>query len=251
MPKTILRYSRDTRLWLKGNGFSQLQEAVHDLCEKIYPMSCRLTPPFDPAWEYVYYDINSSVQFRLYETDTYPPDGFQSLFFSPTDYIPSPLGNLGSRPGQTFERQVKVCAGAIVYNPKHIKSGSERSRPSTFREDWGIELKHHFEAGEPTNRFEFDLPIRALAYPLGYQTNYKGFFESLNSKGVEPVLFQDLPRYPEYNRIKSKIIPTSIATENGYLMQRFDEAQKRWRGFIVATLWKGIFFQKGKEIFLE
>jgi hypothetical protein len=237
------------RVWLKHNQFDAFHAVVVEGCALMYPLSRDL--PISGSPEIRYYDINyPDLNFCLFETDTYPPDGFISTYFYAADYIPGPFGNLGQLTGDDeFERHVSLHHGKIQHDPDHGKHNvSQRAPPrlrkSVFVEQWGVEAVHIFREGRPTNEFWYSM--RATDFNLGTP----GLGRLIRKLDLSPVTDSDIRESPAYARLCQRY--GTVEFEHHYFHeQEFDPDQRRWRGFINAKVKTGFLSSTWQQIYLE
>lgn len=250
-PRTRLVYSNDTRVWLLGAGFERLHSFVNRLCDLAYKRSS-IIPPDES--ENRCYDTISEIVFPQYETDFYPPDGFESVFVEFADTIPSPFGNLGVRDGATdFNRSIKIFLGRIESNPNHGRGNvsqtkSPRLRKSKLVKKWGILVHHKFIDRRPTLDFSFALTANDISGQSEYSPNYKGLLEMLDLDVV----------YGEgrYHTANGKSIDTLATVEraldkrnesivNEWIYEEYwQESTKSWRPAVDVRVKTGWFSSK-------
>lgn len=249
-PQTELRYSNDVnrRLWLLNNGFEVLHEAVRIGCQRVYAMSSSITP--SQNYELHYYDVNSpSNSFTLYETDTYPPDGYEGLFFCPRDRTPGPFGDFGFGTGETSERTFSLHAGRIAHNPEHgLRNVSQtkppRMRRSTFREDWAFTAEHLFVEGQPTSQFTFWMTAVHLC---GDNMGTHGLLRFL---GLKPVTLDRLVELPSYRQLLGRLPGLKVEFEPFY-EEELDSRTNRWRGVVSANIKTGWLSSERRKFLLD
>ena len=218
------------RIWLLPGNFDLLHGVLLRLCEEIvYPISCQIEPGANTDLLRYYNVRNPTINFKLYETDTYPPDGHKGLFFHASDYTPGPWGNMGAvREKGEFQRCVALYQGTIVHNPEHGEHNASereppRSRKSVFSTGWGFQFSHIYFDGKPTNEFRFHLDASTLSQSSAY-----GLLRLLE---LLPVTKEELIRMPGYQCLRDQY--EIVDLERGpWFEEEFDQQEKCWRPFV-------------------
>lgn len=194
---TNLEYSGHGRVWFRNGGFEYLHEIVNDLCDLAYGISSKIDPSDS---ENQIFDAIPGYHFSRWETDYYPPDGYESVFVEFRDRIPSPFGNLGVKSGdRDFDRSVHVFKGRIEHDPLHTERSAINEQPPRIRksklvEEFGIEVKHRFVDRQATTNFSYSLTGHTLSSQGEYSPNYKGLLKLL---GLVAVTGSELKNMPE------------------------------------------------------
>lgn len=256
-PRTILEYRLHSRVWLMDNGFERLHEFVNKLCDLAYLASCRI-PSIES--ENKCYDVVSDIHFPRYDTDFYPPDGYESIFVEFHDFIPSPFGNQGVRAEATdYDRPMRIFMGRVEPNPSHGKGNVSQTEPPRLRkskliEKWGIDVDHRFADRLPTLDFSYSLTSHHVGWQSEHSPNYKGLLSVL---GLVPVVGegkygivrgQCVTSLPEVQKALSEVdgsIVYEVVHEEDWLPSR-----QVWRPFIDVTVKSGWFSTEKRRIFL-
>ena len=238
------------RLWLLDEGFGRLHGVIRGACERAHSLSSSIAVG-STGTDIRYYDVDHPVvSFSLYDTDTYPPDGYSGMFLCLHDFIPGPFGNLGSlaKMGQA-ERMISLHYGQIVHNPGHgISNVSQREAPrlrkSIFQEFWGFRADHVFRNALPTTEFLYSVQATDMS---GSNPNVAGLVALLE---LNPVDVNALRRLPEYTRLLSSNV--ILSTENcRFYEQELNRDTEQWHGFVNVQVKTGFLSSEWQRVFLE
>ena len=205
------------------------------------------------------YDTTSDIHFSRYETDFYPPDGYESIFVEFSDFIPSPFGNLGVRDESTdFDRPMRIFLGRVEHNPDHGKNNVSETEPPRLRksklvEKWGIRVEHRFIDRKPTAKFLYSLTAHSLTSQCQYSPNYKGLLSVL---GLEVVTGGD--NWPVSGKPVTSLsdVRKELSDVNGTIVyesvhEEEWRPEKIWRPFIEITVKSGWFSSEKRRMYLQ
>ena len=201
------------------------------------------------------YDTISEIHFPRYDTDFYPPDGYESVFVEFHDLIPSPFGNQGVREGATdFDRPMRIFFGRVEHDPDHGKNNvsetkQPRLRKSKLVEKWGIRVKHRFVDRKPTLDFSYSLTAHELSSQDQYSPNYKGLLSVLGLEAVagggQYCLVTGLPD-----------VRKALLDSNGTIVYEsvheevWQPENESWRPFVDVTVKSGWFSSDKRRLYL-
>lgn len=241
------------RIWFEGDGYAKVIKAIEGCCWTAIVMGQRFVP--DPERALNYFDFNSDANhhFEQFRTDDYPPDGYASLYFHPSDSIPSPWGNLGYSASGNFWRDVRVCYGAICDNPNHASHAvanraPPRLRPVVFSEVWGVSLLHCYVNRQPTNQFQVSL---GNGVDLACGPGEYGFFKQFDAEVMSVDAIRTLPGVQKLYQMGQKVEIQWWMMNHHYPAQRYDPESGRWRGIVTADIKEGFFSTTRREFFVE
>ena len=254
--RTNLEYSLHSRVWLLDGGFERLHLFVNELCNLAYEKSAKVSPSESQDQ---CYDTISEIHFSRYDTDFFPPDGYESIFVEFRDFIPSPFGNQGVREDATdFDRPMRIFLGRVDHDPEHGKSNvsetkQPRLRKSKLVEKWGISVDHRFIERKPTLDFSYSLTAYAVSGQSQYSPNYKGLLSILRLEvvtgGGQYCLVKGKPvaSLPDVRKVLSNcngsIIYESVHEEE------WQSANRTWQPFVDVTVKSGWFSSEKLRIY--
>ncbi len=253
--RTELGYSSHNRVWLLDGGFEKLHAFVNELCDLVYEKSSKVSPSESKNQ---CYDTISDIHFTRYDTDFYPPDGFESIFVEFRDYIPSPFGNIGVREEDTdFDRPLCIFLGRVEHDPDHGENNVSETEPPRLRksklvEKWGISVKHRFIDRKPTLKFFYSLFATSISTQCQYSTNYSGLLSVL---GLEVAI------HGQHWFVKGKDVTSftevreALSGVNGSPIESILEEEWRpvgiWQPVIIIDVTTGWFSSEKRRIYFN
>lgn len=251
MPQIQLRYHEEInrRIWLRDDGFERLHMVILKGCDLICELSASL--PSERDYNLVFHDVFSrSVSFTLFDTDTYPSDGYKSIFFCPHDKTPGPFGDFGFGVDNPDERAFTVYCGHIAPNPDHGRlNASQRCAPrlrkSIFVPEWSFSAVHHFSGGAPTSNFSY------WFLPMDLQgSNSSSSHGLLREFGLEFITSEQVKQLDSYRHLL-KAEPSFELGYQSYFEQEWDPDMRRWRGVASGRVRAGWLTSEKRKFLLD
>lgn len=235
----------ELRVWLQPLGHECLAEFISTVLSEHHEMICQLP---SSGVETVYYDVfDPFCKFALFQTDYYPPDGYESLFVFVSDLVPSPWGMLNPFGAGRRCRSISIALAKIVHDPYHAEHAvanlcHPRLRPSSVELEWGFDVEHIWQDGSPTNEYSFHCTssdVRSTSHLLSL----------LSHLGVEVVTTADINDLQSVRDLE-RASGISIIFEDLY-EERWDSDLEIWRGFVKINERKGFFGSRRDWRFVE
>ena len=251
MTDVTLKYDEqiNRRLWLTGGGYAVLGAMIKIGCGRAYSLSSTLEPRRD--YDRIFYDVDApATNFPLFETDFYPPDGYEGVFFCPHDLTPGPFGTFGFGTGSSDDRVFSMHKGRIVPNSAHGSANvSQRQRPrlrkSIFREEWSFTASHKFRSGSPTPDFSYWLMATHLS-----EQDTSGTLGLLQVLDLSPMAAEYLKQLPSYLQLARQVGGLS-EDYSPFYEQELDPKSNRWRGVVNARIKTGWLSSETRTFYLD
>lgn len=213
-----------SRVWLESeDDYLRIHTFIKDGLPRIHAVSTRF-PPVTEECVIPNRDLYSDRQYIDYDSNTYPPDGAESVFLDDRFLANEDWDVLG----KMYYRKLSVKFCRFSHDPNYTKTAPYsriRDRPSCCICDWSFDIEHLWIGGNPTGEYFHNFSSYGLDFSL-YGKFKNGLMTML---GIRPLDYSEIVKLADAELAKLSGAQINIEKRDAYL-QKWGAGEERWRG---------------------